>query len=151
VALMAERIFEPGCPFCAIAAGAERGHVVLEDDLFVAFLDNRPLFPGHSLLIPREHHHTLAGLPSGLVGPLFAKARLLSRAVPEAMGKPGSFVALNNVVSQSVPHLHVHIVPRQRKDGLRGFFWPRSKYGSEAEMTATAARVREAVERLDAT
>jgi histidine triad (HIT) family protein len=136
------------CPFCAIAAGAEPASVVFADELCVAFLDNRPLFPGHSLLIPREHHETLADLPAKLVGPLFANAQLLSRAIPEAMGKPGSFVALNNVVSQSVPHLHVHIAPRQKKDGLRGFFWPRGKYESEQQMAEVAAQVRTAVEKL---
>lgn len=136
------------CPFCAIAAGAEAGHVVFEDEISVAFLDNRPLFPGHSLLIPRQHVETLGDLPDELVGPLFANARLLSRAIPEAMGKPGSFVALNNVVSQSVPHLHIHVVPRKPKDGLRGFFWPRSKYESEKQMREVAATVRRAVEKL---
>ncbi len=134
------------CAFCRVANGAEPGHVVFEDEDSIAFLDNRPLFPGHSLLIPRAHHETLADLPDELVGTIFGNARLLSRAVPEAMGKPGSFVALNNVVSQSVPHLHVHVVPRKPKDGLRGFFWPRTKYGSEAEMKRVAARVRKAVE-----
>ena len=142
---------DPDCPFCQIAAGAEASHVVFEDERTVAFLDNRPLFPGHSLLIPREHHETLADLPGELLGPLFATAQLLSRAIPEAMEKPGSFVALNNVVSQSVAHLHVHVVPRQRKDGLRGFFWPRSKYDSEEQMAATAATVRATVDRLRAT
>ncbi|MDP9228474.1 MAG: HIT family protein [Actinomycetota bacterium] len=136
------------CAFCAIAAGAERAHLVLEDDASLAFLDHRPLFHGHSLLIPREHHETLADLPDQLLEPLFANARLLSRAIPEAMGKPGSFVALNNVVSQSVPHLHVHVVPRQPKDGLRGFFWPRTKYESDEQIAEVAAQVREAVERL---
>ncbi len=136
------------CPFCAIAAGAEAGHVVFEDEISVAFLDNRPLFPGHSLLIPRQHVETLGDLPDELVGPLFANARLLSRAIPEAVGKPGSFVALNNVVSQSVPHLHIHVVPRKPKDGLRGFFWPRSKYESEKQMSEVAATVRRAVEEL---
>jgi histidine triad (HIT) family protein len=119
---------------------------VLEADRFVAFLDRRPLFHGHTLLIPRDHHVTLADLPAELVGPLFANAQLLSRAVPEAMEKPGSFVALNNVVSQSVPHLHVHVVPRVKKDGLRGFFWPRTKYGSEAEMAAVGERIRAALQ-----
>jgi histidine triad (HIT) family protein len=142
---------DPDCPFCRIAAGAEASHVVFEDERTVAFLDNRPLFPGHSLLIPREHHETLADLPGELIGPLFAAAQLLSRAIPEAMEKPGSFVALNNVVSQSVPHLHVHVVPRQRKDGLRGFFWPRSRYDSEEQMADTAATVRATVDRLRAT
>jgi histidine triad (HIT) family protein len=136
------------CPFCAIAEGAEAGHVVFEDEISLAFLDNRPLFPGHSLLIPRQHLETLADLPDELVGPLFANARLLSRAIPEAMGKPGSFVALNNVVSQSVPHLHIHVVPRKPKDGLRGFFWPRRKYDSEEQMSEVAATVRGAVEAL---
>ena len=114
----------------------------------MGFLDNRPLFPGHTLLVPRDHHETLADLPMELLGPLFANAQLLSRAIPEAMEKPGSFVAVNNVVSQSVPHLHVHVVPRRRKDGLRGFFWPRSKYESETEMRKAADRVRTAIERL---
>jgi histidine triad (HIT) family protein len=136
------------CPFCAIAAGGEGGHVVFEDETSLAFLDNRPLFPGHSLLIPRQHVETLADLPDELVGPLFANARLLSRAIPEAMGKPGSFVALNNVVSQSVAHLHIHVVPRRPKDGLRGFFWPRAKYDSEGQMREVAATVRAAVEAL---
>src|SRR5262249_6834914 len=136
---------DPDCRFCQIIAGDEAGHVVFEDGLTIAFLDNRPLFEGHTLLGPRDHRETLGDLPDGEVGPLFANARLLSVAIPEAMGKPGSFVALNNVVSQSVPHLHVHVVPRKPKDGLRGFFWPRTKYSSEDEMKEVAARVRRAV------
>jgi len=135
------------CLFCQIAAGEVGAEVVFGDDLFLAFLDHRPLFHGHSLLIPRAHHETLADLPGELVGPLFRNARLLSRAIPEAMEKPGSFVALNYVVSQSVPHLHVHVVPRQRKDGLRGFFWPRTKYADEAEMAAVGERIRAALAR----
>jgi histidine triad (HIT) family protein len=99
------------------------------------------------LLVPRDHYETLADLPGDLIEPLFANARLLSVAVPKAMRKPGSFVALNNVVSQSVPHLHVHVVPRKPKDGLRGFFWPRTKYGSEDEMRKIAERVRKGVGR----
>jgi histidine triad (HIT) family protein len=136
---------DPNCRFCQIVAGAESAHLVFEDEVTLAFLDNRPLFPGHSLLVPREHHETLADLPGELVGPLFANVKRLSEAVPRAMKKPGSFVALNNVVSQSVPHLHVHVVPRKPKDGLRGFFWPRTKYGSEDEMREVAERVRRAV------
>jgi histidine triad (HIT) family protein len=135
----------PECRFCQIVAGEEQAHLVFEDERTIAFLDNRPLFPGHSLLVPREHHETLGDLPPELVEPLFANARLLSVAVPKAMKKPGSFVALNNVVSQSVPHLHVHVVPRKPKDGLRGFFWPRTKYSSEEEMRAVAERIRNAV------
>jgi histidine triad (HIT) family protein len=136
---------DPNCRFCQIVAGDEAAHLVFEDERTIAFLDNRPLFPGHSLLVPREHHETLGDLPPELVEPLFANAQLLSVAVPKAMEKPGSFVALNNVVSQSVPHLHVHVVPRQPKDGLRGFFWPRTKYDSESEMQKVAERVRKAI------
>jgi histidine triad (HIT) family protein len=136
---------DPNCRFCQIVAGDEPSHVVFEDERTLAFLDNRPLFAGHSLLVPRDHYETLAELPAELVGPLFENAKLLSRAVPKAMRKPGSFVAMNNIVSQSVPHLHVHVVPRKPKDGLRGFFWPRTKYASEEEMREVAERVRKAV------
>jgi histidine triad (HIT) family protein len=137
---------DPDCRFCQIVAGDESAHVVLEDDTAIGFLDNRPLFHGHTLLVPRDHHETLADLPAKLLGPLFANAQRLSVAVPAAMDKPGSFVALNNVVSQSVPHLHVHVVPRVRKDGLRGFFWPRTKYESEAQMREVAELVRKTLE-----
>ena len=122
---------------------------MLDEPEALAFLDHRPLFHGHCLLIPREHHETLADLPADEVGPFFQAARLLSRAVVEAMGAQGSFIALNNVVSQSVPHLHVHVVPRRRKDGLRGFFWPRTKYDSEEQMAEVAGHVRDAVKRLE--
>jgi histidine triad (HIT) family protein len=136
---------DPNCRFCQIIAGDEPGHVVFEDERTLAFLDNRPLFPGHALLVPRDHHETLADLPDDLVGPLFANAQRLSVAVPKAMRKPGSFVALNNVVSQSVPHLHVHVVPRKPKDGLRGFFWPRQRYPDEETMETIAAAIRAAL------
>ncbi|HMC07101.1 MAG TPA: HIT family protein [Solirubrobacterales bacterium] len=136
---------EPDCRFCAIAAGDEQGHVVFEDDISLAFLDHRPLFPGHSLLIPRRHLETVWDLPDDLIGPLFANARLLSAAIRDAMGATGAFIAVNNVVSQSVPHLHIHLVPRNRKDGLRGFFWPRRRYDGEEHMRETAAAVRAAV------
>ncbi len=136
------------CVFCAIARGEADAEIVFEDEHSLAFLDFRPLFPGHSLLIPRDHHETLADLPSELLEPYFAAARLLSRAIPEAMSAQGSFVANNNVVSQSVPHLHFHIVPRVRKDGLRGFFWPRGKYPDEAALRTAGDAVRGAVERL---
>jgi histidine triad (HIT) family protein len=135
-----------GCTFCAIAAGElEAAHVVHATDDFVGFLDHRPLFPGHTLVVPREHIVTLLDLPDGLVGPYFTEVQRLAAAVTSAMEAQGSFVALNNVVSQSVPHLHTHVVPRRRKDGLRGFFWPRTKYESDAAMAETAARVRTAV------
>src|SRR5919202_4167677 len=136
-----------GCRFCAVVAGDEQAHIVFEDEVSLAFLDHRPLFPGHSLLVPREHHETIWDLPDALIAPLFANARLLSAAIREAMRAKGAFVALNNVVSQSVPHLHVHVVPRNPKDGLRGFFWPRTKYSSEREMRDVAKRVRDAVKR----
>lgn len=122
--------------------------MVLEDERHVAFLDHRPLFPGHLLLVPREHHETLLDLPDASIGPLFATAQLLARAVQESMGAQGTFVAMNNVVSQSVPHFHVHVVPRRRKDGLRGFFWPRGKYEGDHHLRQTRDAVRAAVDRL---
>jgi histidine triad (HIT) family protein len=139
---------DPDCAFCTIVAGEHDAHVVFEDPHSLAFLDNRPLFPGHSLLVPRDHHEAIWDLPDELVEPLFANARLLAHAVREAMAAQGAFVALNNVVSQSVPHLHIHVVPRNRKDGLRGFFWPRRKYESDAEAAAAAEAVRAAVARF---
>src|SRR4051794_5458558 len=135
-----------GCRFCAIVAGEDRAHVVFEDEISLAFLDHRPLFPGHSLLVPRDHYETIWDLPDALIGPLFENAKALSGAIRTAMGSQGAFVAVNNVVSQSVPHLHVHLVPRNRKDGLRGFFWPRRKYDSEEHMGETAAAIRRVLE-----
>jgi histidine triad (HIT) family protein len=136
------------CAFCAIVAGRTEVEIVLEDTETLAFLDFRPLFPGHSLLIPRAHHETLADLPDELIEPYFRNARLLSVAIRDAMDAEGSFVAINNVVSQSVPHLHTHIAPRVPKDGLRGFFWPRRKYESDEHLSATGAKVRAAVAAL---
>ncbi|MDP8936564.1 MAG: HIT family protein [Actinomycetota bacterium] len=133
------------CLFCRIVSGNADAAVVLEDEDTIAFLDHRPLFPGHCLLVPRAHHQTLADLPPDLVGPLFEAAQRLARAVEAAMEADGTFVALNNRVSQSVPHLHVHVVPRRRKDGLRGFFWPRHPYATDAEMERVAALVRAAL------
>lgn len=137
-----------GCRFCAIVGGDEHGHVVYEDEHSIAFLDHRPLFPGHIVLVPREHVETLADLPREMLEPLFGAAQLLSRAIPRAMDKPGSFVAMNNIVSQSVPHLHVHVVPRKPKDGLRGFFWPRRKYDSDDHMAEVAEKLRAAIAEL---
>ena len=134
------------CAFCRIAAGDHSdAAIVLDEPHALAFLDHRPLFPGHCLLIPRRHYVTLADLPAEEIEPFFATAQRLSRAVPEAMGKPGTFVAMNNVVSQSVPHLHVHVVPRKPKDGLRGFFWPRTKYGSDSERDEARDAIRAAL------
>ena len=122
--------------------------MVLDEDDVLGFLDIRPLFPGHTLLVPKAHYETLLDLPEELVGPLFSAAQRLAGVMESELGAAGSFVAVNNRVSQSVPHLHVHIVPRNRKDGLRGFFWPRTKYGSDDEATAMAARLRDAVSRV---
>lgn len=130
------------CTFCAIVAGELPAAVVLDAPDALAFLDARPLFHGHTLLVPRVHYETLPDLPADQVGPLFAHAQRLSVAVRDAMGAAGTFVAMNNVVSQSVPHLHVHVVPRVPKDGLRGFFWPRTKYAGDEEREAVAAKIR---------
>ncbi len=121
---------------------------VFEDQISMAFLDYRPLFPGHCLLVPRQHHETLSDLPPKLVGPFFSNVQLLARAVERALNADGTFVAMNNRVSQSVPHLHAHIVPRRRKDGLKGFFWPRNKYGSEEEKLKVQQAIRLAITML---
>jgi histidine triad (HIT) family protein len=134
------------CPFCEIVAGRQPAHVVLDDEVAVAFLDVRPLFPGHTLLVPREHVETLPDLPAPLLAPYFSRAQRLARVMETTLGAAGSFVALNNRISQSVPHLHTHVVPRNPKDGLRGFFWPRGKYGSDDEAAAVAARLRSGLE-----
>lgn len=136
------------CTFCRILRGELTTDVVLEDAAALAFLDRRPLFPGHVLLIPRQHIPTLMDLPREWVEPLFSRARLLARAVEEALKAEGTFVAINNRVSQSVPHLHIHIVPRRRGDGLRGFFWPRHPYSSDQARQEVAQKLRRAVERL---
>jgi histidine triad (HIT) family protein len=128
------------CPFCGITT-----NVVFEDEVSLAFLDHRPLFPGHSLLIPKIHYETLTDLSPDLIEPLFSNAQRLAKAVEKAMDADGSFVAINNRVSQSVPHLHIHIVPRKRKDGLKGFFWPRYPYKDENEMKAVQAKIRAAL------
>ena len=117
-------------------------HVVYEDERLLAFLDHRPLFPGHALLVPRDHVDTVFDAPPDLLSGLALATQRLSVAVRDAMEAEGIFNAVNNVVSQSVPHLHVHVVPRRRKDGLRGFFWPRGKYASDAEAQAVATRIR---------
>ena len=129
------------CLFCRIASGAEPVLKVLEDAQFVAFLDHRPLFPGHVLLIPREHVATLLDLPDTLLEPLMRWTRALTRGVEDAMGAEGAFVAINHKVSQSVPHLHVHVVPRRRGDGLKGFFWPRHPYRDPAHAEETRAAI----------
>jgi histidine triad (HIT) family protein len=137
-----------GCIFCQIASRTLAAPVVFEDEVSLAFLDHRPIFPGHTLLIPKQHYETLADLPEALIKPIFAKAQLLERAIEAALQADGTFVAINNRVSQSVPHLHVHIVPRRRKDGLRGFFWPRQAYKDPDEMENIRKNLSETVTRL---
>lgn len=130
------------CIFCRIAAREIPAEIVFEDQHAIAFLDIDPLFPGHTLLVPKSHSQTLTDLPAAQVAPLFENAQRLTRAVESAMEADGSFLGINNRVSQSVPHLHIHIVPRRKKDGLRGFFWPRRKYSSDTHLTETGAAIR---------
>ena len=140
--------YAAGCAFCKMIRGEVPSHPVYEDELSFAFLDHRPLFPGHVLLAPKEHHQTLIDLPEAIVGPLFGAARLLARAVEAGLGAEGSFVALNNRVSQSVPHLHIHIVPRRKGDGLKGFFWPRHAYKNNDEIAQVQQTLRTTIERI---
>jgi histidine triad (HIT) family protein len=137
---------DSSCLFCKIVSGEIAARVVFEDDHCLAFLDHRPVFPGHTLLVPKEHYETLTDLPAQLIEPLFTTAQNLAGAVEKGMDAHGTFVAMNNRVSQSVPHLHVHVVPRRRKDGLRGFFWPRYPYKSDEEADLVQAAIRAALE-----
>ena len=134
------------CIFCEIIAGRIPSSMVWSDEVCAAFLDVKPLFPGHVLLVPRHHFETLPDLPADLVGPLFLQAQRLARAVEKAMDAEGTFVAINNRVSQSVPHLHIHVAPRRRKDGLRGFFWPRTKYESDEQREEVCEQIRKALD-----
>ena len=134
---------DPNCVFCRIIAKHIASNVVYEDDDAVAFLDNDPLFPGHVLLSPREHYETLPDLTDSLACPIMLKTQMLARAVEAALDAEGTFIAVNNRVSQTVPHLHIHIVPRRRKDGLKGFFWPRKGYKDEE----SCENVRDAINR----
>ncbi len=138
------------CVFCDIVTGRIAAEIVHGDGDVVVFLDSRPLFDGHCLVVPRAHYETLEDLPGKLVEPYFSNVRLVAIAVERALGAAGTFVALNNRVSQSVPHLHTHVVPRRPKDGLRGFFWPRTRYESQEDMRASANLIREALEELAA-
>lgn len=145
---MSQRQPASPCAFCDIVGGATKADVVFRDQATLAFLDQRPLFPGHCLLVPLQHYETLADLPAELIEPVFKDVQLVARAVEEAMQAEGTLVALNNRVSQSVPHLHVHIVPRRRQDGLRGFFWPRHPYPDEAAREAVRQAITRAVEQV---
>ena len=138
----------PDCPFCKIVRSETQSYIVFEDDLSLAFLDRRPVFPGHCLLIPKSHYETLIDLPASLVAPLFQNAQLLARAMEQGLQAEGTFVAINNRISQSVPHLHIHIVPRHKKDGLKGFFWPRQRYPDESTILSIQNTLRTTVAQL---
>ena len=133
------------CLFCKIASGEVAAEIVFDDKAFVAFLDHRPVFKGHTLLIPRKHVEVFEALPSELETPFLRVSKLFSLAVEKAMNAQGTFLAINNKVSQSVPHLHLHIIPRTKGDGLKGFFWPRKKYASAEEMADVGERIRVAL------
>jgi histidine triad (HIT) family protein len=135
------------CKFCEIVAGTAPAERVYEDEFSLAFLDTKPLFHGHCLLVPKQHWVTLLELPEPEIGPLFLASQRVTAAVQKAMNAQGTFVAINNIVSQSVPHLHIHIVPRTKGDGLKGFFWPRTKYADEDHMTSVGEQIRSALAR----
>lgn len=137
------RTADSPCVFCSIIRGQTSARIVLDDEYCIAFLDTKPLFRGHVLVVPRTHVPTLVELPSSLVGPLFQRVKDIAQAVTDSQSAEGTFVAINNKVSQSVPHLHVHVVPRTRGDGLKGFFWPRAKYESNEQQDAIAAAIRQ--------
>jgi len=134
--------------FCKIATGSAPASIVFEDSDSIAFLDDSPLFPGHVLVCPREHYETLGDLPLGLTGPMFATTQMLAKAVETALDAEGTFVAINNRVSQTVPHLHIHVVPRRRRDGLKGFFWPRHGYKDDDAREAVRDAIEREVQRL---
>ncbi len=135
----------PDCLFCKIIQREVTGEIVLEDDVTLAFLDHRPVFPGHALLVPKQHFATFGDLPPGMVAALFLNSQRLALAMETGLGAEGAFVAVNNRVSQSVAHFHIHVVPRRKGDGLRGFFWPRHKYESEAVSRQVAENLRSAL------
>jgi histidine triad (HIT) family protein len=136
------------CVFCRIIAGEIPAHIVHDDEKTVVFLDSGPLFPGHCLVCPKKHYDTMYDVPKSMLEPLFSKAQLVGQAIEQALGAEGTFVAINNKVSQSVPHLHVHVIPRRRKDGMKGFFWPRRPYRDDNEAAETAATLRTAMASL---
>ena len=136
------------CRFCGIIRGEVSSAAVFEDQISLAFLDHRPVFPGHCLLVPKEHFATLSDLPARLLGPLFRNAQLLARAIEQGLLAEGTFVAINNRVSQSVPHLHIHVVPRRKKDGLKGFFWPRQSYRDGEHLASVQRALQEAISQL---
>lgn len=139
---------EGRCKFCQVITGDVESYIVFEDTVSLAFLDHRPIFPGHCLLVPKDHYETLVDVPAPLLTPLFANVQLLAQAVEKGLNAEGSFVAINNRVSQSVPHIHVHVVPRRRKDGLRGFFWPRQRYKDKEAIVKIQTRLQSTITQL---
>ncbi|MCW4037108.1 MAG: HIT family protein [Candidatus Bathyarchaeota archaeon] len=137
-----------GCRFCKLIRGEGESYMVFEDEVSVAFLDYRPLVHGHCLLIPKDHYETIVDLPTKLIAPLFNNVQLLAHAVEKGLMAEGSFVAINNRVSQSVPHLHIHVVPRRRKDGLRGLFWPRHPYKDKDAIVKIQDLLRSTIAKL---
>jgi histidine triad (HIT) family protein len=137
--------FDPNCIFCKIVRNPTENDIVYQDESSLAFLDHRPLFPGHCLVIPKSHLETIHDLPDSLLAPFFSTVKLLASAIERAMQAQGTFIAANNRISQSVPHFHVHVVPRKKGDGLKGFFWPRGKYKSPEEITAVRNALRAAI------
>ena len=140
-----EKVADASCVFCEIVAGVRPAHEVWRDDAVVAFLDHSPLFEGHVLVVPSTHFETLADLPGRRLEHYFAIVQMISASLPGAMAAQGTLVVMNNSVSQSVPHLHAHVVPRTRGDGLRGFFWPRTRYADETAAATVAARISDAL------
>jgi histidine triad (HIT) family protein len=136
------------CVFCRIVAGEIPAHMVHEDEKTIVFLDNGPLFAGHCLVCPKQHYDTMYDVPKSMLAPLFSTTQLIAQAIEQGLGAEGTFVAINNKVSQSVPHLHVHVIPRRRKDGMKGFFWPRRPYRDTTEAAETAATLRATIEGL---
>ena len=141
-------MLNPDCVFCKILARAVKAPIVSEDRDALVFLDHRPLFPGHCLVIPKTHLETIQDLPDNLMGTLFTTARLLADAIERGLHAEGTFIAVNNRVSQSVPHLHIHVVPRRKGDGLKGFFWPRRKYKDEQEISVVLAVLQSAIREI---
>lgn len=139
---------DPSCVFCKIVSGNLDAAIVFDDDQTLAFLDNRPLFHGHTLVVPKNHYETLSDFPSDFIDQFFKNVQVINRGVERAMEAEGTFVAMNNRVSQSVPHLHVHVVPRRKKDGLKGFFWPRTKYSDEQQLDEVKTRLRSVITEL---
>ncbi|MBA3649515.1 MAG: HIT family protein [Chitinophagales bacterium] len=132
----------PECLFCRIASGLENAHILHEDEFTIAFLDIKPVFAGHTLIVPKIHYELLENIPDHLIKPLFKIARLFSVVMKESLNAQGSFVAMNNKVSQSVPHFHIHVIPRSKGDGLKGFFWPRKKYDDEHQINTVANKIK---------